>query len=136
MWLDNLKELKKQTNLSSKQIASMTNLPERTVSRIFSGDTDNPYVDTIYRIVSFLGGSLDDIFAEGSAVVGNKNLKDLQDELDLLKAERDVLVAEAAITKDKISALSAENDLLKMQIKFKDEIISLHNYYNKLKSSD
>ena len=136
MWLNKLKELKAKKDVSAKQIAEGTHLPERTVSRIFSGDTDNPYVDTIYRIVSFLGGSLDDIFAEGSAVVGNKNLKDLQDELDLLKAERDVLVAEAAIAKDKIAALSAENDLLKMQIKFKDEIISLHNYYNKLNSSD
>ena len=136
MWLDKLKELKREKDVSSKQIAEGTHLPERTVSRIFSGDTDNPYVDTLYRIVAFLGGSLDDLFAEGSAVVGNKNLKDLQDELDILKAERDVLLAEAAISKDKITALSNENDLLKMQIKYKDEIISLHNYYNKLKPGD
>ena len=136
MWLDRLKELKVKKDVSTKQIADGTHLPERTVARIFSGDTDNPYVDTIHRIVSFLDGSLDDIFAEGSAVVGNKNLKDLQDEFDLLKAERDVLLAEAAIAKDKISAISAENDLLKMQIKFKDEIISLHNYYNKRNTSD
>jgi transcriptional regulator with XRE-family HTH domain len=136
MWLDRLKELKIKKDVSNKQIADGTHLPERTVSRIFSGDTDNPYVDTLYRIVSFLGGSLDDIFAEGSAVVGNKNLKDLQDEVEIVKAERDVLVAEAAIAKDKITALSNENELLKMQLKYKDEIISLHNYYNKLKTSE
>ena len=46
------------------------------------------------------------------------------------------VLAEAAISKDKITALSNENDLLKMQIKYKDEIISLHNYYNKLKPGD
>ena len=136
MWLDKLKELKKMKGMSSKQIAEATNLPERTVVRIFSGDTDNPYVDTLRRIVGVLDGSLDDIFAEGSAVVGNKNLKMLQDELDVTKAERDMLVAEASISKDKIAALTAENDLLKMQLKYKDEIISLHNYYNKLKSND
>lgn len=136
MWLDKLKELKKEKGMSSKQIAEETNLPERTVVRIFSGDTDNPYVDTLRRIVGVLDGSLDDIFAEGTAVVGGRNLKSLQDEIEIIKAERDVLVAEAAIAKDKISALSAENDLLKMQLKYKDEIISLHNYYNKLKTSD
>lgn len=136
MWLDKLKELKKEKGMSSKQIAEETNLPERTVVRIFSGDTDNPYVDTLRRIVSVLDGSLDDIFAEGTAVVGGRNLKSLQDEIEIIKAERDVLVAEAAIAKDKISALSAENDLLKMQLKYKDEIISLHNYYNKLKTND
>lgn len=136
MWLDKLKELKKAKGMSSKQIAEETKLPERTVVRIFSGDTDNPYVDTLRRIVDVLDGSLDDIFAEGSAVVGNKNLKMLQDELDVTKAERDMLVAEASISKDKIAALTAENDLLKMQLKHKDEIISLHNYYNKLKSNE
>lgn len=136
MWLDRLKELKKERDVTSRLIAEGTNLPPRTIERIFSGDTENPSMDTLRRIVSFLGGSLDDIFAEGSAVVGNKNMKLLQDEIELIKAERDVLIAEAAIAKDKIAALSAENDLLKMQIKFKDEIISLHNYYNKLKSSD
>ena len=64
MWLDNLKDLKRKAGMSAKQIAEKTNLPERTVTRIFSGDTDNPYVDTLRRIVAVLGGSLDDIFAE------------------------------------------------------------------------
>lgn len=136
MWLDKLKELKKEKGMSAKQIAEKTNLPERTVSRIFSGDTDNPYVDTLRRIVDVLDGSLDYIFSEGSAVIGNKNLKLLQDEIEVIKAERDMLTAEAAISKDKIAALTAENDLLKMQLKHKDEIISLHNYYNKLKTSN
>ena len=36
MWLDNIKELKKKTGLSAKQIAEKTNLPERTVARVFS----------------------------------------------------------------------------------------------------
>ena len=136
MWLDKLKELKKEKGMSSKQIAELTNLPERTVVRIFSGDTDNPYVDTLRRIVSVLDGSLDDIFSEGGAVIGGKHLKELQEEIEVIKAERSLLVAESAIAKDKIAALTAENELLKMQLKHKDEIISLHNYYNKLKSND
>lgn len=136
MWLDKLKELKKEKGMSAKQIAVATRLPERTVTRILSGETDNPYMDTIRLIVDALDGSLDDIFAEGSVVIGDKNLKTIQEELDVVKAERDMLIAEAAITKDKITALSAENDLLKMQLKYKDEIISIHNYYNKLKSND
>ena len=64
MWLENLKTLKKEKGLSIKQIADKTNLPERTVNRILSGETDNPYVDTLHRIVTVLGGSLDDILAE------------------------------------------------------------------------
>lgn len=136
MWLDKLKELKKAKGMTAKQIAEATRLPERTVTRIFSGDTDNPYVDTLRRIVDILDGSLDDIFAEGGAVVGNQSLKTIQDEMEIIKAERNVLAAEVSVLRDKVTALTTETELLKMQLKHKDEIISLHNYYNKLKTND
>lgn len=133
MWLDNLKELKKEKGMSAKQIAEKTNLPERTVTRIFSGDTDNPYVDTLHRIVTVLGGSLDDILADTKMVIGEHNLATLQENVEVITAERDLVTAENAILKDKVATLTAENDMLKMELKHKDEIIALHNYYNKLK---
>jgi transcriptional regulator with XRE-family HTH domain len=133
MWLDKLKELKKAKGLSSKQIAEITNLPERTVSRIFSGDTDDPYASTLRSIVIALDGSLDDIFAETSAVVGTKKLKDIQADYDALKAEYDILAAEYAVLKDKVTALTSENDILRLKLEHKEEIIAIHNYYNKLK---
>ncbi len=134
MWLDNLKELKKAKGMSSKQIAEKTNLPERTVVRIFSGDTDNPYVDTLRRIVAVLDGSLDDLFAESKIVVGSKNLATLQDEVDKLNAENGILNAENAMLKDKVGVLTAENDILRMKLEHKEEIISLHNYYKSIMS--
>lgn len=130
MWLDNLKELKSAKGMSSKRIAEETNLPERTVVRIFSGDTPNPYVDTLYRIVSVLGGSLDDILADSKTVVGSRNLVALQSDVDRLTAENAMLTAENAILKDKVGTLTAENDILRLKLEHKDEIISLHNYYN------
>jgi transcriptional regulator with XRE-family HTH domain len=129
MWLDNLKELKKKTGMSAKQIADKTNLPERTVARIFSGDTDNPYVDTLRRIVAVLGGSLDDLFAESKIVVGGQDLLTLQSEVDRLTAENGLITAENVILKDKVVTLNAEIDLLRMKLEHKEEIINLHNYY-------
>ncbi len=136
MWLDNLKELKKKTGMSTKQIADKTNLPERTVVRIFSGDTDNPYVDTLHRIVTVLGGSLDDILADTKVVVATESLVEVKETANVIEAERDLITAENAILKDKVATLTAENELLKMEIKHKDEIIALHNYYNKLKPNN
>lgn len=133
MWLDNLKNLKKAAGMSAKQIAEKTNLPERTVSRIFSGDTDNPYMDTLRRIVAVLGGSLDDLFAESKMVVANTDLIALQAEYDKLKAEFVTLQDELVSLKDKNVALEIELDRLRLTLAHKEEIISLHNYYNKLK---
>ena len=136
MWLDNLKELKKSKGMSSKQIAEQTNLPERTVSRIFSGDTPNPYVDTLYRIVVVLGGSLDDVLADSKTVVGNTNLIALQEQVDKLNSDLYLIQAENSVLKDKVVALTAENDLLRLKLEHKEEIISLHNHYNKMKANN
>ena len=136
MWLDNLKELKKAKGMSSKQIAEATNLPERTVARIFSGDTPNPYVDTLYRIVVVLGGSLDDILTDSKAIVGSKTSAALQEEVDRLTADNGIMSAELAVLRDKVVTLTAENDLLRLKLEHKEEIIALHNYYNKLRPNN
>lgn len=143
MWLDNLKELKKSKGMTAKQIAEATHLPERTVNRIFSGDTDNPYVDTLHRIVTVLGGSLDSILADTKVVVGGADLKELQEknaklneQLSLLTDENNMLSAEICALKNTNCALSSEVELLRLKLEHKEEIISLHNYYNKLKSGN
>jgi transcriptional regulator with XRE-family HTH domain len=133
MWLDNLKELKKRAGMSAKQIAERTRLPERTVSRIFSGDTDNPYVDTLHRIVTILGGSLDDILADTKAVVATESLVEVQESANVIEAQRDLIAVENDMLKDKVAALTAENELLRLKLEHKEEIIAIHNYYNKLK---
>lgn len=143
MWLDRLRELKTETKMTNKQIAEETNLPERTVTRIFAGDTDNPYVDTLHRIVSVLGGSLDSILADTKVVVGDTKLVDLQAEVDRLRGELESLSselalsnAENAVLKDKVVTLTAESDILRLKLEHKEEIIALHNYYNKLRSAE
>ena len=136
MWLDNLKELKREKGLSSKQIAERTKLPERTVIRIFSGDTDNPYVDTLHRIVSVLGGSLDDILADTKVVLGTESLATLQENVGVVTAENNMISAENAILKEKVATLTAEVEMLRMKLEHKEEIIRIHNYYNKMLSSN
>lgn len=136
MWLDRLIELKKQTGLSNKQIAERTFSSEKTIHRIFSGENDNPYIDTLDRIAKALGSSLDYIFTDTKVVIGEQSLATTQEDLAVASAERDMIAAENAVLKEKIAALTAENNLLSMQLKHKEEIIAIHNYYNKLKSSD
>lgn len=130
MWLEKLKELKKESGMSTKQIADKMNMSEKTVTRILSGETDRPYMDTLYDIVTALGGSLDDLFAEGKARLASSDLVTLQNDVERLTSENNMLCAEIAVLKDKVVALSTENDLLRMKLEHKDEIISLHNYYN------
>ena len=122
--------------MSSKLIAAKENLPERTVARIFSGDTENPGVDTIRRIIHALGGSWAEIFAETGAVIGGADMATMQAEVNKLTEEKALLMSslnianlELAAQKDKISALEAENKILSLKLEYDDRIIAIHNYY-------
>lgn len=129
MWLDNLKELKKQTGMSTKQIAEKTNLPERTVTRIFSGETDHPYADTLDLIVKALGHDLGDIFADTKAIIATDTLVEMKENVDIVEAERDLAETKNDMLEAKVSALSTEIELLKKELAHKEELLALHNYY-------
>lgn len=129
MWLDNLKELKKQTGMSTKQIAEKTNLPERTVTRIFAGETDHPYADTLDLIVKALGYDLGDIFADTKAIIATDTLVEIKENADIVEAERDLVATENDMLKAKVSALTTELELLKKELAHKEELLALHNYY-------
>lgn len=142
MWLDIIKERRKELGYTIKYISQETMLPERTVSRIFSGETPSPYADTLKRITDILGLSLDETLADTKSVIGGKNYIALQEEntnltneIERLNGELALIYAENSVLKDKVGVLTSEIDLLRLKLEHKEEIISLHNYYMK-KSND
>ena len=136
MWLENLKELKKSKGMTTKQIADATKIPESTLKRIFSGETDDPYISTIHRIVTVLGGSLDHILADTNAVLATASLAEVKENAEVVEAERDLVLAELEMLRAKTSAQETEILLLKEQLKHKDEILALINYFAKIKPVD
>ena len=57
---EDLKRMKEERKLTTKQISELSGIPESTISRILSGQTDNPSFDTICALVRAMGGSLDE----------------------------------------------------------------------------
>ena len=133
MWLENLKELKKAKGMTSKQISDATKIPESTIKRIFAGETDDPYVSTIHRIVTVLGGSLDHILADTNAVLSSESLAEVKESAEVIEAERDLVLAELEMLRAKTAAQETEILLLKEQLKHKEEILALINYFAKVK---
>lgn len=129
MWLDNLKELKKAKGMTTKQIADATMLPESTIKRIFSGDTIDPYVTTIHRIVIALGGSLDNILADTNAVLSPESIVEVKETAEVVSSELDIAVSKNDVLEAKVAALTMELELLKKELAHKEELLALHNYY-------
>jgi transcriptional regulator with XRE-family HTH domain len=136
IWRNNLIELKNKVNMSCKQIADKENLAEKSVRRVFTGEAKNPGVDLIRRIIHALGGSWSEIFADSTSVIGTKSMAVLQDENDSLAKENEKILVELnlAITENnvlnnKVASLSSENDLLRMKLEHKEELLAVHKYY-------
>jgi len=61
MWLDELKKMKEERNLTTKEISLGSGIPEPTLEKIFSGTTKDPKLTTMQQLVHFLGHTLDDL---------------------------------------------------------------------------
>lgn len=136
MWLDNLKELKKNKGMTAKQIADATKIPESTIKRIFAGDTIDPYVSTIHRIVTVLGGSLDNILADTNAVLAPEKVAEVKETVEVVEAERDLILQELEVLRAKTIAQEAEITLLKERLHHKDELLAVYNYFTKIKPTE
>lgn len=143
MFLEIIRQKSKELGYSIKDVATMANMSERTVKRIFTGETDNPYASHLHRIAVVLDLSLDDLLADGQSIVGGKKVVALTEENNALKAEVERLTSELvganadiAVLKDTVATLSAKNDSLTERLAHKDEIIELHNFYMRRKSNE
>ena len=132
MWLDKLKDLKKRSGMTTKAIAEKANMSERTVTRIFSGETYAPGIDKLRDIVYAMGGSLDDVLDESDFHLPTPLAEALKTENTTLQNAVNDLTDENVRLKDEIATLKVELDRLHLILEHKEEIIALHNYYNKL----
>lgn len=135
MWRERIIEAKKAKGITTKMLAERTpsHITTETITRILKEKTDDPRISTVLALCEAVELSPWELFADAAVVVAYQSFVALQAEVDALKAEREAIAEENAALKDKVCKLSSENELLQIKLEHKEEIISLHNYYNKLK---
>lgn len=60
-YVEQLKMIKEDKNLTNAEIANLSNIPLATITRVFNGQTPNPTFETISRIAIGMGVSLDEL---------------------------------------------------------------------------
>jgi hypothetical protein len=86
-------------------------------------------VDTLHRIVTVLGGSLDDILADTKVVVATESLVEVKETANVIEAERDLIAVENERLKATVTAQRAEIELLEKELTHKEELLAVHSYY-------
>lgn len=60
---DYLNALKNKGNFKFSELSNLSGVPEATIRKIFTGETPDPRFDTVAKLVSTMGGTLDDAFS-------------------------------------------------------------------------
>ena len=108
----------KHLGWSNQTLADNSTVPIGTINRIKEGKYDDCKYSTIkHLLIALIGGTTDEFSCTEQVT------RELQ--------QKEWLEQQTA----KLTAIETENMMLKMELKHKDEIIELHNYYNKLKQN-
>ena len=128
MYRDKLEEVRKEKRITYKKWSEESGVSIDTINRITHPENptkDSPRVNTLEDLCRPLGIELWEIF-----YLGDRSFVSLQAEINSLKSERDALVVENAVLKDKVDTLTTKVDTLK------DEVIATHKHYIKLNSNN
>lgn len=66
MWLDELRKMKSESGLTTKEISNRSGIPEPTLEKLFAGATKDPKLTTIQQLVHFFGHTLNDLTPDAS----------------------------------------------------------------------
>lgn len=100
---DYLNALKNKGNFTATEIANLSGIPEATIRKILSGETADPRFDTVAKLVSAMGGSMDE-------VLENKVEKDI--EMNALLVLKETYEERIKDIKDHILSLSRDKRIL------------------------
>lgn len=131
MFRDRINEEKKRLNISAKSMAlkSKLHIPEETISRVLSGKTSDPGISTVLDLGEAVGLAPYELFMDATLAAEFRAFLELKSKIEETKAERIRIVAENESLKTTNTALTNRITFLEMELKHKDEIISLHNSY-------
>ena len=99
-WRIALNDLRVTKKMSYGQIGNALNIPENTISRLFTGEAKKPEFFFVAQVIRVMGGSVSEILGEGGAYIVSQDVVTLQTQYDELKASYESLLKENQELKD------------------------------------
>ena len=98
-----LNTLKSKGNYTYEDISNLSNIPVATIRKVMSGDTADPRFDTVAKLVTAMGGSMDNILSEE---------KEEEIEVNAIAALKEVYESRIADIKEHIQSLKRDKRFL------------------------
>ena len=138
MYRERILEEKQRLNLSSKTMSdtSRLHLPDETIRRVLSGKTADPGISTVLDLAETVGLKPYEAFMDATLATEFKAFLELRSRSEETEAERIRILADYECLKATNAGLVDRIRVLEMQLSHKEELLALHNYYNKLKPNN
>lgn len=68
MWADKLNEFKRQSKMTTQDIADASGVPVGTLNKLFSGETKDPRLKTLNAVLKAMGKTMGDLYADENGV--------------------------------------------------------------------
>ena len=138
MFRERILEEKKRLNLSARTMSdtSRLHLPEETISRVLSGKTADPGISTVLDLAEAVGLKPYEAFMDATLATEFKAFLELKSRSEETEAERIRIIAENESLKVTNAGLVDRIRVLEIQLSHKEEIIAIHNHYNKLNQNN
>lgn len=139
MFRERINEEKKRLSISAKSMSerSTLHIPEETISRVLSGKTADPGINTVIDLGATVGLAPHELFMDSTLAAEFKAFLELKSKSEETESERIRILAENETLKTTNLALASELEKVKMQLshkeellKLKEEIIDLYKRYN------
>lgn len=128
-------EEKTRRNLSTKTMAdtSRLHLPEETIRRFLSGKTADPGVTTFVDIVETVGLKPYEVFMDSATAAKFRAFLEIDNNGNECEVQRIKLAADNEELQKTNAGLADRLRVLEMELEHKEELLALHNHYNKIK---
>ncbi len=84
MYVETLKKLKKQSKMTTAEIAEKSGIPEPTLEKLFAGKTKRPTLQTVTKLAHLFGCTLDDLQND---IIEQKEIPSTPDESEVEEIE-------------------------------------------------
>lgn len=134
MFRERILEEKQRLNFSTKTMADMSRLQlsEETIRRILSGKTGDPGINAVLDLTETVGLKPHEAFMDATLAAEFRAFLDFKFKSEETEAERIKIVAENESLKSINAGLVDRIRVLEMQLEHKEELLALHNHYNKI----
>lgn len=137
MYRDRILEEKNRLNLSVKTMSDMStlHLPEETIRRVLSGKTADPGIGTVLDIVATVGMKPYEAFMDATLAAEFRTFLEFKTIGDESEQERIRITAENENLRATNAGLVDRIRVLEMELKHKEELLSVIGYFLKNKGN-